>query len=122
MKTITTLTAIAALVAGISIASAQNSGGPAGQNASPGNINKGDDAGTRSSAQSGSESSGAAMKSGGAMNAGRQAGNGKFCIQVSKGTGGIECKYTTMASCEKDAQVQGLQCSANPKMGTTGSK
>ena len=106
MKTITALTAIAALVVGISIASAQNSGGAAGQNASPGNINKGADPSTRSGAQSGSESSGSAMQSSGTSK-GRVTGNGQFCVEVSKG-GGVECKYTSMSACEKDAQPQGF--------------
>jgi hypothetical protein len=119
MKTITTLTAIAALVAGISIASAQNAGGPAGQNASPSNINKGADPSTRAGAQSGSESSGAAMQAGGAK--GRVTGTGQFCVEVSKG-GGINCKYASITACEKDAQPQGLQCSPNPQQGTTGAK
>jgi hypothetical protein len=119
MKGITTLTAIAVLAAGISLAVAQNSGGPAGQNASPGKNNKGNDSSTKSGAQSGTENSSSAMKSGAAKS--RVAGTGKFCVEVSKG-GGIECKFATMAACEKDAQAQGLQCSANPNMGTTGSK
>ena len=121
MKTITTLTAIAALIAGISLASAQNQGGAAPQGASPSNINKGADDSTKSGAQSGSESSGTAMKSGGAINPGRQVGNGQFCVEISKG-GGIDCKYASMTACEKDAQPQGLQCSANLKQGTTGAK
>jgi hypothetical protein len=92
MKTITTLAAIAALVAGISVASAQ---------------------------QSGSDSSGGMKSSAGS---GRVTGNGQFCIQMSKSTGGIECKYASMTACEKDAQPQGLQCSPNPNQGTTGAK
>ena len=122
MKTITTLTAIAALVAGISIASAQNQGGASPQGSSPSNINKGADDSTRSGAQSGSESGGTAMKSGGSMNSGKSTnatGNGKFCIEVSKG-GGKECTYASLTACEKDAQPRGLQCSAN--VTTTGSK
>jgi hypothetical protein len=122
MKTITTLTAIAALVAGISIASAQNQGGTAAPGASPSNINKGIDDSSRSGSQSGSESSGAAMKSGGSMNSGKSAnatGNGKFCIEISKG-GGKECTYASLSACETDARPSGLQCSPNAE--TTGSK
>lgn len=86
MKTITTLTAVAALIAGISMASAQ----------------------------------GMAPQSG--ASAGRQAtGTGKFCIEVSKG-GATQCKYASITACQKDAQPQGLQCSPNPSLGTTGSK
>lgn len=54
--------------------------------------------------------------------AARQAtGSGKFCIEVSKG-GSLQCKYASIAACEKDGQAQGLQCSPNPNLGTTGSK
>ena len=120
MKTITTLTAIPALVAGISIASAQNPGGPAGQTASPSSINKGSDSSTPAGAQSGSQSGGSAMQSGAAKS--RVTGTGKFCIQVSKSGGGLECNFASLAACTKDAQPRGLQCSPNPNLGTTGSK
>jgi hypothetical protein len=56
VKTLTTLITIAALMAGVSIAGAQNMGGPAAPGASPSNINKGVDNSTKASAQSGSES------------------------------------------------------------------
>jgi hypothetical protein len=62
MKTITTLTAVAALIAGMSIAVAQNAGGSAAPGASPSNINKGSDDSTKASSQSGSESKGTAMQ------------------------------------------------------------
>jgi len=58
MKTITTLTAIAALIAGMSIAVAQNAGGSAVPGASPSNINKG----SMNSTQSGTEAGSTAMK------------------------------------------------------------
>jgi hypothetical protein len=120
MKTIATLTAIATLIAGISIASAQNAGGPAGSSASPSNINKGSDPSTPAGSQSGSESGSTAKQSGGMKD--RVTGTGKFCIQVSKSGGGIECSFATLEACTKDAQPRGLQCSPNPNMGTTGSK
>jgi len=120
MKTMTTLTAIAALVAGISLASAQNQGGSAPQGASPSNINKGADESSKSGAQSGSESSNTVKQSGGTS--GRVTGNGKFCIQMSKSNGGLECTFASLEACTKDAQPRGLQCSPNPNMGTTGSK
>ncbi|HEY4141597.1 MAG TPA: DUF3551 domain-containing protein [Pseudolabrys sp.] len=86
MKTITTLTAVAALIAGISVASAQTMNPPS------------------------------------ASGGGRQAtGSNKFCIEVSKG-GSVECTYASITACEKDAQPRGLECSPNPKLGTTGSK
>jgi hypothetical protein len=115
MKTLTTLTAVAALIAGISIASAQNAGG---SSSSPSSINKGMNTGTPNAGQSGSESSTTAMKSGGTME--KQAmGNGKFCIETTPG-GSVQCKYASLATCEKDAKPQGLRCS--PKSATTGSK
>jgi hypothetical protein len=58
MKTITTLTAIAALIAGMSIAVAQNAGGTAEPGASPSNINKG----SMNSTPSGTEAGSTAMK------------------------------------------------------------
>jgi hypothetical protein len=87
MKTVTTLTAVAALIAGISIASAQSMNSPSSQSGKP-----------------------------------QATGSGKFCIEVSKGAGSVQCKYASMTACEKDAQAQGLQCSPNPNSGTTGSK
>jgi len=87
MKTLTTLTAIAALAAGISVAQAQMSSSP---------------------------------PSGGSMGAPQQMGNAAFCINSSGG--GLNCKYATLAACEKDAKPQNLNCLPNPKRGTTGSK
>ena len=71
MKTLTTLTAVAALVAGISIAQAQGTMGQTGS---------------------------------------------------SSLTGPLNCKYASLAACEKDAKPQNLNCSSNPKKSTTGSK
>lgn len=90
----TALTAVAVLIAGISVASAQgmNSTSP---------MNSPSSSSTSSPSQA--------------------IGNGKFCIEVSKG-GSVQCKYASMTACEKDAQAQGLQCSPNPNSGTTGSK
>ncbi|HEY1472522.1 MAG TPA: hypothetical protein VGF53_00400 [Pseudolabrys sp.] len=94
MKTLTTLTAVAALIAGMSIASAQTS------------------------PPSSSGAGGSMSNSGATANA---TGSGKFCIEVSKG-GSLQCKYASNAACEKDAQPQGLRCAPNPNQGTTGSK
>ena len=93
MKTLTTLTAVATLIAGISLAAAQTSTTP----------------------KSG------AMGSSSSMGAQQATGSGKFCIENSPG-GALNCKYTTMAACEKDAKAQGQNCAANPTSGTTGSK
>jgi hypothetical protein len=120
MKTFTTLAAAAALIAGISIASAQNAGGPAQIGASPSNINKGAATGTTGE-QSGNEAGSTAMQHGHATQATNAMGKGKFCIEETKG-GPVECKYASITACEKDAQPQGLACSPNPNTGTTGSK
>ena len=88
MKILTMLTAVAALVAGISVASAQTSSSPA-QSAPP-------------------KASGS--------------GNAAFCINNCGKSARLNCKYQTMASCEKDAKPQNLNCSANPNKSTTGSK
>ncbi|HET8544503.1 MAG TPA: hypothetical protein VFL68_08345 [Pseudolabrys sp.] len=84
MKTLTTLTAVAALIAGISVAQAQGT-----------------------------------MGSG--MQAPQTTGNAAFCIATSPG-GPLNCKYASLAACEKDAKAQNLNCSPNPKKSTTGSK
>lgn len=62
MKSLATMTAIAALIAGMSIASAQNSAGSAGAS-SPGNLNAAPN-GPSSNTQSGTESKGAASVTG----------------------------------------------------------
>ena len=89
MKTLTTLTAVAALVAGVSFAQAQ---------------------GTMSS-----------PPSGGGMQRSQTIGNSPFCINTSA-SGGLNCKYASMAACEKDAKPQNLNCSPNPNKSTTGSR
>ena len=86
MKTLTTATAIVALVSGVSIAQAQ---GTMGTSSSPGGM--------------------------------QATGNAAFCIATSPG-GPLNCKYASLAACEKDAKPQNLNCSPNPKKGTTGSK
>jgi hypothetical protein len=88
MKTLTTLTAVAALIAGVSFAQAQGT--------------------------MGSPSSGSGMKA-------QTVGNSPFCINTSA-SGGLNCKYTSMAACEKDAKPQNLNCSPNPNKSTTGSR
>ena len=90
MKTLTTFTAIAALIAGISIAQAQGTMGKTGSSPS-------------------------------GMQAPQTTGNAAFCTPTSPG-GPLNCKYASMAACEKDAKAQNLNCSPNPKKSTTGSK
>jgi hypothetical protein len=89
MKTLTTLTAVAALVAGVSFAQAQGTMSP--------------------------------PPAGGTMQKSQTIGNSPFCINMSAG-GGLNCKYASMAACEKDAKAQNLNCSPNPNKGTTGSR
>jgi hypothetical protein len=84
MKSLTTFTAVAALIAGISVVQAQGT-----------------------------------MGSG--MQAPQTTGNAAFCIATSPG-GPLNCKYASLAACEKDAKPQNLNCSPNPKKSTTGSK
>jgi long-subunit fatty acid transport protein len=92
-NTVTTLTAVVALVAGISIAQAQ---GTMGKTSSP-------------------------STSGGSMQGPQTIGNAAFCINTSA-SGALNCKYASLAACEKDAKPQNLNCSPNPKKSTTGSK
>ena len=95
MKTLTTLTAVAALVAGVSFASAQMSP-PSGSSSSPG----------ASSGLSGSSQ--------------QAAGTGRYCIEGAGGA--LNCKYASLSACQKDAKAAGQNCSPNPNSGTTGSK
>ena len=55
------------------------------------------------------------------MQAPQTIGNAAFCINTSA-SGALNCKYASMAACEKDAKPQNLNCSPNPKKSTTGSK
>lgn len=93
MKAVTTFTAIVAIFAGVSLAQAQ---GTMGKTSSP-------------------------STSGGSMRAPQTIGNAAFCINTSA-SGALNCKYASMAACEKDAKPQNLNCSPNPKKSTTGSK
>ena len=47
-------------------------------------------------------------------------GSSPFCIKTSA-SGSLNCKYASLAACEKDAKPQNLNCSPNPNRGTTGS-
>jgi len=96
MKTLTTLTAVAALIAGLTVASAQTTTPKSGA----------------MGPSSGSSSMG--MKK-------QATGKGKFCIETSAG-GSLNCKYASLAACEKAGKAKNLQCQPNPNLGTTGSK
>lgn len=119
MKTFMTLTAVAALVAGMSIANAQNAGGAAPPGASPSNINKGADDG-KGTSQSGNESSKTAAQPAKGKDK-KVVGNGQFCMEMS-GSDGLECRFTSLDACVKEGKPNGRNCSQNPNLGTTGSK
>lgn len=120
MKTLTTLTAVAALVAGMSIAAAQNQAGPAPQGASPSNINKGSDDSSRATSQSGAQSKGTMNRTANTKDQ-ITTGNGKFCMTAPGGSNALECKFASMQACEKEAKPMNRVCHENPKMATTGS-
>jgi hypothetical protein len=117
-KTLTTMTAIAALVAGISVASAQNAATPNNTtNPPPGSINAGDRTGT-----SGSETTGAATNSSG-KSAKMVTGKSKFCITAAAGSNNLDCKFARIAACEKEAKLEHKTCQPNPNLNaTTGMK
>lgn len=98
MKTLTTLTAVAALVAGMSIASAQTTTPKAGAMGS----------------SSGSSSMGSQKQA--------VTGTGKFCIEQTPG-GALNCKFADLAACQKEGKASNVQCKPNPNSGaTTGAK
>jgi hypothetical protein len=116
MKTLTTLTAVAALVAGLSIAQAQNSTLPGGnQKTAP-------EAAQQNNAVS-SKTDPSLNKKGAktAATAKKVTGNGKFCLEQSTG-GGLNCKFASMEACQKEATPNNAQCQPNPNAGTTGAK
>jgi hypothetical protein len=115
MKTFKTMTAILALFAGMSLASAQHAPTTT-PNPSPNSINKG----SRPSTPSGSESQ-AAANSGSGMANKKVTGSAKFCAEQGQG-GSLKCTYKTMASCHAANKANGWTCVQNPSRGTTGSK
>lgn len=104
MKTFTTLTAVAALVVGMSVASAQNKAGPAPAETSPSNLNAG--TATPGTPQSGTQSKGTAkaatVKKSGAKNT--ITGKSKFCISGKATANTWDCKFATLAACETAAK------------------
>ena len=85
MKTLTAFTAVAALVAGISVASA---------------------AGTMNSNASATSNN-------------LTASGSAYCNKTKAGS--LDCKFASMAACEKVAKPNGGTCITNPKSATTGS-
>ena len=119
MKTLTTMTAIAALIAGISFANAQNSGNaPSNSATPPSSINS--KATDTNSSKSGSESSGAAMKSDNKAS-GKMTwkGTGKFCITQSAGSLEMDCKFASIEACQTEAKPRNLACQPNANTGGT---
>jgi len=122
MKTFTTLTAVAALIAGMSIASAQNQPST-NPKPPPNSINAGSGpSGDATMPKSGSQSQSTA-KSGMKAKVGKVSGSGKFCTQLAQG-GPLTCKFASLQACEKQAKVgpQKTLCVQNPKSGTVGKK
>jgi len=98
MKTLTTLTAVVALFAGVAVANAQSSSGMSKSNGSMGS----------SSSSMGSQRS--------------AAGNGKYCLQPTGSSSSMDCKFASMAACQKEAKAKNGNCIPNSKSGTTGMK
>ncbi len=135
MKALTTLTAVAALVAGVSVASAQMSptvkGGAQTQNKNAAQSTTGSGTGSEHTAKSATVKGGAETQNKNAaqskmgsdmVNSEHKVfGKAKFCITEGR-AGGLKCTYKTMASCEKAAKPKGATCSTNPSIGTTGAK
>lgn len=123
MKTLTTLTAVAALVAGLSFAQAQS---PSATQPAPNSINSGAQTGTGDS-KSGAQMNGSAMQKNGGMKAsGKVAvtGTSKFCIKDTGSAGSWNCKFASIAACQQEAKT-GLkkECGPNPNLSaTTGMK
>lgn len=119
MKTLTTMTAIAALIAGISFANAQNSGNtPSNSATPPSSINS--KATDTSSSKSGAQNSGAAMK-GDSAASGKMTwkGAGKFCITQSAGSLEMDCKFASIEACQTEAKPRNLACQPNAGTAST---
>ena len=115
MKTLTALTAAAALIAGMAIAGAQNAPSMPPENSSPNQINKG----SLPEKNSGTQSQRSAKTAGPAKQS-NITGNARFCMEMTPG-GGLECKYQTMASCEQAGKPNNRICHPNPNMASRGS-
>ncbi|MCF8478289.1 MAG: hypothetical protein K9G60_14770, partial [Pseudolabrys sp.] len=121
-----TMTAVVALIAGMSFAHAQNAATPNNPTPPPSSINAGGQVGT------GDSRSGSQMNAGGKVGASGKTGSthagvtgsGKFCIRLSSSAGGYNCKFASMAACQKEAKPAGRkECLPNPNLSaTTGMK
>jgi len=110
MKKLPIIVLSGALLAGLSVAYAQNAP-TTKQVDSPANINEGSPA----THTSGSESQNAAKKN----DPGRVAGKGKYCTEMA---GKLDCRFASMKSCQSATKSSNFQCVLNPNMGTTGAK
>lgn len=122
MKTFTTLTAVAALVVGMSVASAQNKAGPAPADTSPSNLNAGTT--TPGTPQSGAQSK-AAVKSGAMKKAGTKntvTGKAKFCISGKASANTWNCSYATLAACETAAKPVNETCQPKANLASAAGK
>jgi len=122
MKTLTTLTAVAALIAGMSIAGAQNMPSNPVENSSPNQINKGSLPDKNSGTQS-QRAAHARAKSGPSVT-----GSARYCLQATPGSSTLDCRYRSMASCQQAAKPNFKNCVENPRTAraktrsTTGSR
>ena len=124
MKTLTTMTAVAALVAGISFAHAQNTPKPGTQNTPPSSINAGSQEGTAGQ-KSGSQMGGTTAQSGSATASDKKMtwkGNGQFCISQAAGSLEMDCKFASLAACQKEAKPLNRDCQPKGNASTTGMK
>jgi hypothetical protein len=104
-------------IANINVANAQNPAGKSGPVSSPSNLNKGSDTGKPS--QSGSESKAATH---GHMKRASITGKSRYCMSGARGSNSWNCKFASMASCEKAAKSTGRHCRTNPRMASSGMK
>ena len=108
MKIVTITAAAAALLAGLTLASAQNA--PTTKvNPSPNSINKGLLDPTPSGAESRKAATGIPAK---------VVGKGKFCVESPAGS--LNCKFASMDACQKKST--NLNCVARPAPSTVGKK
>ncbi len=121
MKTFTTMTAVAALIAGLSFAHAQNAPKTDTQNPPPSSINAGSQEGTTGQ-KSGSQTGGTAAQSSSAAASDKMTwkGAGKFCISQSAGSLEMDCKFASIEACQSEAKPRNLNCLPNGNAGTTG--
>jgi hypothetical protein len=111
MKKLTMIALSAALLAGASVAYAQNA--PTTKHVdSPANINEGSPAAHTSGSQS--EASATNMRA-------QIIGKSKYCTETSS-KGKLDCRFASMNTCKSHNKANNFECVLNPKFGTTGAK